>query len=413
MSRDLADSAVPATAYTVVLIDLDRFKPVNDTFGRPVGDALLCLVAQRLRREIREEDLLARLGGDEFVILLTHGEAAASLAARVVDILSRPFTVEGNIANISASVGVARFPEHGPSADSVMRHAELALYDAKAAGGRTWRVFEPDMAAVAGARRELETDLRRALTLGELSLAYQAQFNVAKQSLSGFEALLRWDHPTRGRVSPLPFISLAEEIGCIGGLGEWVLRTACKEAARWPDPLYVAVPVSIGQLVDGDQLLKAVAGALEDAGLRPHRLELQLTEGSLAIPDATVLHTLQRLRDTGVRIAMDVFGTGSLALSQPRSFPFSKITIDQSFIAGLGADEQAGVANRAIATLAAALGINTTAAGQRTAVHMALEKAGERTAIEGFLIGRPIQAAEIDAVLSKYAPVQDTIPITA
>jgi EAL domain-containing protein (putative c-di-GMP-specific phosphodiesterase class I) len=175
----------------------------------------------------------------------------------------------------------------------------------------------------------------------------------------------------------------------------------------------VAVAVSIGQLVDGDQLFNAVAGALEAAGLRPERLELQLTEGSLATPDATVPHTLQRLRDSGVRIAMDVFGTGSLALSQPGSFPFSKITIDQSFIAGLGADEQAGVASRAIAMLGAALGMNTKEAGDRTAARIAPDNPSQRSAIEGFLIGRPIRAAEIGALLSKYAPAQDIIPITA
>ena len=183
------DNATPESRHTLLMIDLDRFKPINDTLGHPIGDALLCLVAQRLRRETREEDLLVRLGGDEFLILLAGGERAEALAARVVDILSRPFLVEGQIANIGASVGIARFPEHGPSADDLMRHADLALYDAKCAGGRAWRVFEPTLAVEAHARRALETDLRKALSLGELSLAYQAQFNVGTRTLTGFEAL--------------------------------------------------------------------------------------------------------------------------------------------------------------------------------------------------------------------------------
>ena len=226
--HELVDNGSADAHHALLMIDLDRFKPINDTLGHAVGDALLCLVAGRLRHETRADDLLVRLGGDEFVILVPNSDRAEPLAKRLVDILSRPFLVEGHVANIGASVGIARFPEHGISADALMRHADLAMYDAKSAGGRTWRLFQPMMAADALARRELETDLRKALAMGELSLAYQAQFNVQTQKLTGFEALLRWDHPTRGRIPPDVFIPVAEELGCIQALANGF----CERPAR-------------------------------------------------------------------------------------------------------------------------------------------------------------------------------------
>jgi predicted signal transduction protein with EAL and GGDEF domain len=377
-----------------------------------VGDALLCLVAQRLRRETREEDLLVRLGGDEFVILLANGDRAEVLAKRVVDLLSRPFLVEGQIANISASVGVARFPEHGPSADDLMRHADLALYGAKSAGGHTWRAFEPNLAAEANARRELETDLRKALALGELSLAYQAQINVRSRALTGFEALLRWTHPTRGDVSPVQFIPVAEDIGCIIALGEWVLKTACQEAAGWPAPLTVAVNVSPRQLADSERLFNVVQAALQASGLAPERLELEITETSLLSPDAHVLDTLHRFRAAGIRIAMDDFGTGYSSLSQLRSFPFDKIKIDRSFVAMLGVEDDAAVVIRAIAALGVGLGMTTTAEGVETAEQAALVAADGCTDIQGYLISRPIPATEIEALLRQHAVAPDNSSIT-
>jgi diguanylate cyclase (GGDEF)-like protein len=302
--RTLADNAGPDSRHTVVMIDLDRFKPVNETLGRVVGDALLCLVAQRLRHETREEDLLVRLGGDEFVILLTHGERAEALAARVIEILSRPFLVEGKIAHIGASIGIACFPEHGPSADHLMRHAELALYHAKSAGGGVWRVFEPTAATEARVRQDLETDLRKALSLGELSVAYQPRFHVGTQALTGFAALPCWSHPTRGAVSPGQFIPMAEDIGCIVALGEFMLKTACEEAARWPPPLSVAVPVSTRQLSDGERLFDAIQSALHTSRLSPERLDLVIAETAWLAPEASALAILHRLRAVGVRIPM-------------------------------------------------------------------------------------------------------------
>jgi diguanylate cyclase (GGDEF)-like protein len=402
--RGRVENASPETRLAMLMIDLDRFKPINDTLGHPVGDALLCLVAQRLRREIRDDDLLARLGGDEFVVLLPTGGKAETLAARVVDILSRPFLVEGHIVNIGASVGIARFPDHGTSADDLMRHADLALYSAKCAGKRAWRVFEPGMATEAHSRRELETDLRKALTLGELSLVYQPQLNIRTQTLSGFEALLRWNHPTRGTVSPTEFIPVAEEIGCIAALGEWVLKTACKEAARWPESLYLAVNVSPRQMEDSARLFRAVQAALRISGLAATRLELEITESSLLSQDEQILGTLHRLRASGVRIAMDDFGTGYSSLGQLRSFPFDKIKIDRSFITGLGKDTDAAAVVRAIAALGAGLGVTTTAEGVETPEQAKLVEADGCTDIQGYLISRPIPASDIDALVRRYVP---------
>lgn len=327
--RDMVQDAGAETRRAVLMIDLDRFKAINDTLGHPVGDALLCLVAQRLRRETREEDLIARVGGDEFVILLPNGETAEPLAKRVVEVLSRPFLVEGHIANIGASVRVACDCEGTLSAEDLVRQANLALCDAKAVG-HTWRSFDPAMAEKANARRELETDLRKALLLGEFFLAYQPQFNFRIRGLTGFEALLRWNHPMRGPISPLTFIPVAEDIGCMVALGEWVLKTACKEAARWPASLSVAVNVSPRQLTDSKRLLKAVEFALHASGLAPARLELEITESSLMAQDPAVIDMLHQLRATGIRIAMDDFGTGYSSLSQLRAFPFDKIKIDRA-----------------------------------------------------------------------------------
>ena len=404
--RAMEEAGASPAGHAVLMIDLDRFKPINDTLGHAVGDALLCLVAQRLRRETREEDLLVRLGGDEFVILLPDTGKAEALAGRVVDILSRPFLVEGHLANISASVGIAKFPEHGASADELMRHADLALYDAKAAGRRAWRVFDSSLSVRARDRLDLETDLRKALILGELSVAYQPQLNVRTQTLGGFEALLRWNHPTRGSVAPSLFIPVAEEIGCIMALGQWVLMTACTEAARWPVPMTVAVNVSPRQFEDSERLFNGVQAALAASGLPSERLELEITETSLLSRESHVLKTLHRLRAAGIRIAMDDFGTGHSSLSQLRSFPFDKIKIDRSFVSDLGLDGEAAAVIRAIAALGSGLGMTTTAEGVETACQAALVEADGCTDIQGYLVSRPIPACEIDALLSRYSPAE-------
>ena len=408
--RSLVDRATPETRHALLLIDLDRFKPVNDTFGYPIGDALLCLVAQRLRREIRDDDILVRLGGDQFAILIGNGAGAEILAARIVAFLGSPFLVEGHVVHIGASVGIARFPEHGPSADDLLGNAELVLAEAKSAGGQKWRMFETALAATVNARRDLETELRKALKLSEMSVAYQPQINVKSRTVTGFEALLRWNHPTLGAISPATFIPVAEEIGCIAAMGEFVLKTACQEAARWPAPLFVAVNVSPRQFEDGERLLGAVTSALQASGLDPGRLELEVTESSLLARDGTVLDTLRRLREAGVRIAMDDFGTGYSSLGQLRSYPFTKIKIDRSFIGGLGADPQAGAVIRAIASLGLGLGMTTTAEGVETPQQAALVEADGCTDIQGYLYSRPISPADIDDLLRRMPPRPDINP---
>jgi diguanylate cyclase (GGDEF)-like protein len=399
--RSLVENGQADARHALLMIDLDRFKLINDALGHAVGDALLCLVAGRLRHETRADDLLVRLGGDEFAILITSSDRAEPLAARLIDALSRPYLVEGHIANIGVSVGIACFPEHGREADVLMRHAELALYGAKSTGGRTLQFFESIMAADVQARRELETDLRKALALGELSLAYQAQVNVRTGKLTGFEALLRWEHPTRGSISPETFIPVAEDIGCIMAIGEWALHTACKEAARWPNGLCVAVNVSPRQLANSARLFDVVQAALKISGLSPKRLELEITESSLLEPDEILLHTLNRLRALGVEIAMDDFGTGYSSLSQLRAFPFSKIKIDRRFVSGQQLDHEAAAVIRAITTLGTSLGMTTIAEGVETPAQAAQVEADGCTEIQGYLISRPIPADEIDALLSR------------
>ena len=408
MLREMTESS---TSLALLTIDLDRFKQVNDTLGHGIGDALLCLVSQRLLRETREDDLLVRPGGDEFAILMSGGGDAETLGDRVVETLSRPYVVEGQVVHIGASVGIARFPDHGDSAEAIMRNADLALYDAKSAGRRMCRMFVPAMAEQAQTRRDLETDLRRALALGELSVAYQPQLNVKTQTLTGFEALLRWNHPKRGAVPPNVFIPVAEEIGCIAALGEWVLKTACKEAARWRAPLTVAVNVSPRQLENSERLIRSVDAALASSGLSPDRLELEITETSLMSKTDDVLAALHRLRDRGIRIAMDDFGTGYSSLGQLRSFPFDKIKIDRSFIAGMGAGQGGGGADaaaviRAIVAIGTGLGMTTTAEGVETDEQAALVGADGCTDIQGFLISKPVPAADLDGLMRRYNPIE-------
>lgn len=402
--REMTETAaVPAA---LLLIDLDRFKPVNDRLGPAVGDALLCLVAQRLLRETRGDDLLARQGGDEFAILLESAKSADALGDRIVESLSRPFVVDGHAVDISASVGIARFPDHGATGSDLLRHAELALSSAKADGGRLCRAFDPAMGRQERKRRDLETDLRRALTLGEMSLVYQPQVDIGTGTLTGFEALLRWRHPVRGEVPPGVFIPVAEACGCMTALGEWALKAACNEAVLWPAPISVSVNVSPRQLEDCERLVRAVETALAISGLSPSRLELEITESGLP-PDATrVLETLHRFRDRGIRIVMDDFGSGSASLSQLRSFPFDRVTIDRSLIAGLRGETDAAAVVRTISVIGRGLGMTTTAKGVETAEQASLVAADGCTGMQGYLISQPVSPAGVEALVSRYRMVE-------
>jgi diguanylate cyclase (GGDEF)-like protein len=306
-------------ALAVLCIDLDRFKAVNDTLGHPIGDALLKKVAERLRSAVKPGDVVARLGGDEFAIVqvdVEQPQGAEALAARLVDLLGRSYILEGHMVNIGASVGVALAPADGSDPDTLLKRADLALYCAKADGRGMFRRFASEMDAGLQARRSLEIDLRRALALREFELVYQPQVHLASNEIVGFEALLRWRTPTRGVVPPLDFIPLSEEIGLIVPIGEWVLRTACHEAASWPKSVSVAVNLSPVQFRSG-RLVKTVVSALASSGLEPTRLELEITEGALLENTESVIQSLQALKALGVRISMDDFGTGLLFAELP------------------------------------------------------------------------------------------------
>ena len=402
LNEELAARGRNGSPVAVVCIDLDRFKTVNDTLGHAVGDVLLTKVAERLRSASREGDMVARLGGDEFAILQVDGkqpQAAEALAARLVDLIGRSYLVDDHMLNIGASVGIAISPDDGEDADTLQRHADLALYRAKLEGRGRFRFFQNGMDAEMQIRRHLEIDLRRALALGEFELVYQPQMNLASNTLVGFEALLRWRSPTRGLVSPADFIPLAEEIGLIAAIGEWVLLTACREAASWERPVSIAVNVSPVQF-RGTELAQTVTSILASTGLSPSRLELEITEGALLDNTTKVLIVLHALKALGVRVSMDDFGTGYSSLSYLQKFPFDKIKIDQSFVRGSDCSGDADAIVRAVAALGASLGIRTTAEGVETNEQLARMRSGGCTEVQGYLTGRPLPAAEAAALLS-------------
>ncbi|MFY9293607.1 MAG: EAL domain-containing protein [Methylorubrum rhodinum] len=405
LGASLAAAKRAGAPLAVLLLDLDRFKAVNDTLGHPVGDALLRKVAERLRNAARQEDVIARLGGDEFAFLqigragADQSRAAEALARRLVDLVGRTYVVDGQMLNVGASVGIALYPADGRGADDLLKHADLALYRAKADGRGTFRFFEPAMNAAVQARRSLEIDLRRALALKQFTLAFQPQISLETGAVSGFEALLRWHHPERGPISPAAFIPLAEEIGVIVSIGEWALRTACREAASWAQPASIAVNLSPVQF-RGGKLVETVMLVLAQTGLDPARLELEITEGALIDDTDGVLSVLNGLRALGVRISMDDFGTGYSSLSYLQKFPFDKIKIDQSFVRGMAGSSECGAIVRAIARLGASLGMRTTAEGVETADQLDAIRAEGCSEVQGYLTGRPMPADQAAALLN-------------
>ncbi|WP_273560829.1 putative bifunctional diguanylate cyclase/phosphodiesterase [Methylobacterium sp. NMS14P] len=388
----------------LLLIDLDRFKPVNDTLGHPIGDALLATVADRLRSTVQATDTVARIGGDEFVILQAGIRDAAgtqALARRVVDLIGRTYMVEGHLLTIGASVGVALAPADGTDADRLLKNADLALYRAKLDGRGTYRFFEPEMDARMQARRKLELDMRQALARREFQLHYQPQMQLASGTLIGCEALIRWRHPDRGLVSPLDFIPLAEEIGLIVPIGEWVVRQACRDAVTWPDPMSVAVNVSPAQF-KSDRLVETIISALAGSGLPARRLEVEITEGVLLQENDRTLQTLHRLRELGVRVSMDDFGTGYSSLSYLRSFPFDKIKIDRSFVKDLTSKPDGEAIIRAIAGLGKSLGMTTVAEGVETSEQMQRIRLEGCTDVQGYLISKPVPAEDLRQVFAAF-----------
>ncbi|RWY79062.1 EAL domain-containing protein [Rhizobium leguminosarum] len=400
LSHLSAALSLASSSVAVHCLDLDRFKMVNDTLGHAVGDLLLKKVADRLTAACRQGDIVARLGGDEFVVLQKNaGDEGAvdTLASRIVDLVGRTYVINGHTINIAASVGVAAGANPIEARD-LLRNGDLALYEAKKAGRGRYRVFESGMDANLLKRREMEIDLRRALALKQFKLNYQPFFNVTTNKVDGFEALLRWQHPVKGDIPPLSFVSLAEENGLIVKIGEWVMRTACMEAMSWPGEMVVAVNVSPLQF-KADTLLETVASALQRSGLPAHRLEIEITEGALLDDTDNVIQTLNALRDLGVKISMDDFGTGYSSLSYLQKFPFNKIKIDRSFVAGDDADSEAIL--RAIASLGTSLGMAITAEGVETAEQLARIRGERCTHVQGYLTGRPMGKDQIPAFLAQ------------
>ncbi|MCJ2082337.1 EAL domain-containing protein [Methylobacterium sp. J-090] len=391
--------------FSVLCLDLDRFKEVNDTLGHPVGDALLRAVAERLGACVREVDTVARLGGDEFAIILTdihRPDDAAVLARRIVEVISTPYNLDGHLVSVGVSIGICFAPGDGTSCDKLLKNADVALYRAKADGRGTWRFFEIDMDIRLQARRALELDLREALANGEFQLHYQPIYDFRARRIGGFEALVRWQHPTRGLVPPGEFITIAEEIGLIVPLGTWCLKTACEEAMRWPDGIKVAVNVSAVQFRD-EIVVASVREALAASRLPPARLELEITESVLLKDNVATLATLHALRRLGVRIAMDDFGTGYSSLSYLRSFPFDKIKIDQSFVRDITPASDSGLIVRAVIGLGASLGMRTTGEGIETQTQFDRLQAEGCDEGQGYLIAKPGPAATVPEVIARWS----------
>lgn len=390
-------------SIAVLCLDLDYFKNINDSLGHPVGDDLLKEVARRLGECVRESDTVSRLGGDEFAIVQVSTElrtsAASSLASRLVEVIGAPYDIQGHQLIIGASIGISLAPDDGNDPDQLLKNADMALYRAKADGRGTYRFFETGMDARAQARRLLELDLRAALLRNEFEVYYQPIHDLKADVIIGFEALVRWNHPLRGLILPISFIPLAEETGLIVPIGDWVLRTACMDAAGWSQDVGVAVNLSPAQFKNVN-LVPSVNSALAASGLPACRLELEITESVLLQDSEATLATLHKLRGFGVRIAMDDFGTGYSSLSYLRSFPFDKIKIDRSFVTELVTRDDSMAIVRALTGLGKSLGISTTAEGVETKEQLALLRSEGCTEVQGYFFNPPRPAADVEKMLS-------------
>jgi len=384
---DRADAS--GGGFAALCIDLDRFKEINDVFGHSVGDALLCQVSARMR-EVAGNAFIARLGGDEFTIILQGSdqpESAAIFADRLLEAMALEFEIEGQRLRAALSVGIAVYPNDGTNAATLLSNADAALYRSKEDGRGTIRFFEAEMDKRLRERHAIQRDLQSAIARGELELYYQPQAAIGG-GIIGFEALLRWHHPSRGLIPPMTFIPIAEESGLIVQIGEWVLREACREAATWPIQLQVAVNLSPVQFRHGE-LPALVHTVLLETGLAAHRLELEITEGVLIADFTRAVSVLRRLKALGVRIAMDDFGTGYSSLSYLQSFPFDKIKIDQSFISNLEHNHQSAAIVRAVVSLAHGLGLPVIAEGVESSAQLEFLTRETVDEVQGYLLGRP------------------------
>jgi diguanylate cyclase (GGDEF)-like protein len=386
----------------VLYIDIDQFKSVNDSLGHQIGDELLKGVAARLKACVRATDVVARLGGDEFAIVQTAvrgPDDVTNLVARMYQAIREPHDCLGHRITTDASIGIALSPQDGTDLDQLLKNADLAMYDAKADGRRTYRFFVPSMDARVKARHQLELDLRNAIVTGAFEVHYQPIVDLRDDAVTGCEALLRWRHPERGMISPAEFIPIAEEAGLINELGDWVLSTACAEAARWPNNITLAVNVSPVQLKSQTLALKVTA-ALAASGLSPNRLEVEITEAVLIRDDETALAILHQLRDVGVRIALDDFGTGYSSLSYLQRFPFDKIKIDRCFVNDVAQPGGSASIVEAVVNIATARHMTTTAEGVETEQQKELLRALGCTHMQGYLFSAARPATEIRQILA-------------
>ncbi|WP_244553576.1 putative bifunctional diguanylate cyclase/phosphodiesterase [Nitrobacter vulgaris] len=400
IERLLAISNSAPRLSALLFIDLDQFKQINDTLGHPCGDRLLCIVADRLRGMLRPEDFVARFGGDEFVVFqqnIQSAEEAAALSRRIVERLTERYEIDRHLVEIGASIGIA-MTSPGITADNILKHADMALYRAKADGRGTFCFFRNEMAETVESRRALELDLRNALAKEEFELFYQPLVNLKSGRITACEALLRWNHPSRGTVSPMDIIPVAEEMGIIIDLGRWILRKACMECMTWPEVVSVAVNFSSEQFHQRD-ILSEVRYALEVSGLPAHRLEIEITESSLLRNTQWTHDALSQLRSAGVRISLDDFGTGYSSLSYLHNFPLQKVKIDRSFLEGIDTDRPLMLL-RGVARLSADLGMAVVVEGIETNEQLDLVSVdGTVTEAQGYLFSRPVSAAGIRRLL--------------
>ncbi len=406
-------AAASDESFAVLCLDLDRFKSVNDVFGHSAGDVLLREISRRLEA-VCEGAFLARVGGDEFVVITPTGaqpEIAERIAERLCAALDADIDVDGNPMRVGLTIGIAIFPQDGADAVTLVANADAALFRAKQEARGSVRFFEPSMDKLLRERRALQQDLRNAIARDELDLHYQPQAHISGE-ITGFEALVRWHHPRSGLVSPATFIPLAEETGTIVPLGEWVLRSACREAASWAKPLRVAVNLSPVQFQRGD-LAKLVHEILLETGLSPSRLELEITEGVLIGDFTGAVAMLRRLKNLGVRIAMDDFGTGYSSLSYLQSFPFDKIKIDQAFVANLAHSQQAVTIIRAVIALGRGLDLPVVAEGVETQEQLNFLAGEQCSEIQGYFVGRPMPIADYAHIVGRAAPPRKALAAIA
>ncbi|QND45840.1 EAL domain-containing protein (plasmid) [Rhizobium lusitanum] len=393
-------AATPETPIALLYIDIDHFKHINDSKGHAAGDTLLRQVAERLLRLAEKSDLVARLGGDEFALVLrmTDADRAQRFADLLLLSLAAPFDLDGVREHVTCSIGIAMAPDHAEDADVLMRDADLALYAAKGSGRSTYRFYQTEMRLEAERRHQLTVELREALQNDEFELYYQPIIRLDNDGLSGFEALIRWRHPERGLIAPMEFIPVAEETGMIVPIGEWVLREACRTAARWPSDLKIAVNLSVYQFRHTG-LLATIVSVLDETGLRPERLEIEITESVLLSEVEQSLQLLRALKELGIRIAIDDFGTGYSSLSYLRSFAFDKIKLDRSFVAGIETDPGNLAIVRAVVGIASGFNAMTLAEGIETEEQLGKLRAEGYSEVQGFLLGRPMPRQDAEALI--------------